>query len=72
MEKHAFGVVKVVKHFRFYIPNSHVTALVPDVVVKLIVTQQDFGTKRGNWVAKIQEYDMEIKPTKLVHGKGLC
>lgn len=65
-------MVKSVKHFKFYVLNSHVIALVPDVVVKLILTQQEFGTKRGKWVAKIQEYDMEIKPTKLDHGKGLC
>ncbi|XP_059068351.1 uncharacterized protein LOC131054285 [Cryptomeria japonica] len=32
----------------------------------------EFGTKRGNWIAKIQEYDLEIKPTKLVQGRGLC
>ncbi|XP_059068490.1 uncharacterized protein LOC131858997 [Cryptomeria japonica] len=70
MEKHAFVMVKAVKHFRFYILNSHVIALVPDVVVKSILTQKEFGTKRGNCVAKIQEYDMEIKPTNLVHGKG--
>ncbi|XP_059078073.1 uncharacterized protein LOC131876648 [Cryptomeria japonica] len=72
MEKHAFAMVKSVKHFIFYILNSHVIALVPNAVVKSILTQQEFGTKRGNWVAKIQEYDMEIKPTKLVHGKGYC
>ncbi|XP_057870679.2 uncharacterized protein LOC131077243 [Cryptomeria japonica] len=27
---------------------------------------------KGIWIAKIQEYDFEIKPTKLVRGKGLC
>lgn len=72
MEKNTFDVVKSVKYFRFYILNSHTIVLVHDIVVKSILTQQDFGSKRGNWVAKIQEYDLEIKPTKLVHGKGLC
>lgn len=28
--------------------------------------------KRANWVAKAQEFDLEIKPTKLVRGQGLC
>lgn len=28
--------------------------------------------KRGKWIAKIQEYDLDIKPTKLVKGKGLA
>ncbi|XP_059078205.1 uncharacterized protein LOC131043644 [Cryptomeria japonica] len=63
MEKHAFAVVKAIKHFRFYILNSHVTALVPDVVVKSILTQQEFGTKRGNWfVGKPKLAALSLKP----------
>jgi hypothetical protein len=27
---------------------------------------------RGKWVSKIQEYDLEIKPTKLIKGQGLA
>ena len=26
----------------------------------------------GKWVSKIQEYDLEIKPTKLIKGQGLA
>jgi hypothetical protein len=25
----------------------------------------------GKWITRIQEYDLEIKPTKLVKGQGL-
>jgi len=28
--------------------------------------------KRGKWIAKIQEYELDIKPIKLVKGKGLA
>ena len=28
--------------------------------------------KRGKWIAKIQEYDFDIKPKKLVKGQGLA
>ncbi|KAH9324684.1 hypothetical protein KI387_004862 [Taxus chinensis] len=72
LEKHAFAVVKEVKNFRYYILNSHTVVLVPDMVVKSILTQQELGSLRGNWIAKVQEYDLDIKPTKLVRGKGLC
>lgn len=72
IEKNAYAVVKAVKNFRFYILNSHTVVLVPDTSAKSILTQQEFSTKRGNWIAKIQEYDLEIKPTKLVRGRGLC
>ena len=27
---------------------------------------------RGEWIATILEYDMEIKPTKLIKGQGLA
>jgi len=33
--------------------------------------QPDSERKRGRWIAKIQEYDLEIKPTKLVKGQRL-
>lgn len=33
--------------------------------------QLDSDGKRGGWIANILEYDLEIKPTKLVKGKGL-
>ena len=28
--------------------------------------------KRGKWIAIILEYDIEIKPTKLIKGQGLA
>ncbi|KAH9291918.1 hypothetical protein KI387_042892, partial [Taxus chinensis] len=65
LEKHAFAVVKAVKIFRYYILNSHMVVLVPDTAVKSILTQQELGSLRGNWIAKVQEYDLDIKPTKL-------
>lgn len=46
--------------------------LVPYTTIESILTQQEFGTKRGNWVEKVQEYDLDIKPTKVIRGKGLC
>ena len=37
------------------------------------MTQQDVVcNNRGVWIAKVQEYDIEIKPTKLVRGNALC
>ena len=36
-----------------------------------MLVQSDVEGKRGKWIAKIQEYDLDIKPTKLVKGQGL-
>jgi hypothetical protein len=36
------------------------------------LNQPDSDGKRGKWIEKIQEYDLEIKPTKLIKGQGLA
>ena len=64
-------MVKAIKYFRIYILHSHIIAFVPNVVVKYILTQANPYGKRGKWIANLLEYDIEIKPTKLVKGKGL-
>ena len=64
-------MVKALKYFRVYIIHSHIIAFVPNSVVKDILTQDPDG-KRGKWIAVILEYDLEIKPTKLIKGQGLA
>jgi hypothetical protein len=72
LEKQALSLVKAVAHFQTYILNSHVIAYVPSSPVKMLLNQQLREGKWENWLAKIQEYDIEIKPLKEVKGKGLC
>ena len=47
-------------------------AYVPSSAVKEILVQPDSEGKRGRWIAKVMEYDVDIKPTKLVKGQGLA
>jgi hypothetical protein len=72
MEKHAYALVKALKSFRVYVLHSRVTTYVPLASVKYILIQPDIDGRRGKWIAKILEFDLEIKPTKLVKGKGLA
>jgi len=72
MEKQAYALVKAIKDFRVYILYSHVIAYVPNVVVKDILTQEGIEGRRGKWIANILEYDIEIRPTKLIKGQGLA
>ena len=65
-------MIKAIKGFRIYILHSHVIAFVPNTVVKDILTQDDLDGKRGKSIANLLEYDIEIRPTKLVKGKGLA
>ncbi|KAH9308609.1 hypothetical protein KI387_036520, partial [Taxus chinensis] len=46
IENHAYAVVRVVKHFRYYVLNSHTLVLVLDTTVKSILTQQELGSQR--------------------------
>ena len=64
--------MKAIKDFRIYILHSHIMAYVPSAMIKYILTQADPDGKRGKWIAKLLEYDIDIKPTKLVKGQGLA
>ena len=68
MEKQAYALIKALKDFRIYILHSHVVAYVPSSVVKTILTQPDPKGRRPKWIAVLLEYDIEIKPTKLIKG----
>jgi hypothetical protein len=47
-------------------------AYVPNSSVKDILTLPDPEGKRGKWITVLLEYDLEIKPTKLIKGQGLA
>jgi hypothetical protein len=72
MEKQAYAMVKALKDFRTYVLHSKIIAYVPTSAVKDILVQADSDGKRGRWIAKIQEFDLDFKPTKLVKGQGLA
>jgi hypothetical protein len=72
IEKKAYAMVKALKAFRTYVLHSKIIAYVPTSAVKDILVQADSDGKRVRWLAKIQEFDLEVKPTKLVKGQGLA
>lgn len=72
IKKHAYALVKALKSFRVYILHSKLIAYVPNIVVKDVLIQLDTKAKTGRWISKILEFDIEIKPTKLIKGQGLA
>ena len=72
MEKQAYALIKALKDFIIYILHSHIIAHVPSAAVKGILTQPDPEGRRAKWIATLLEYDIEIKPTKLIKGQGLA
>jgi len=71
MEKQAYAMVKALKAFKTCVLHSKIISYVPTSSVKDIFAQSDSDGKRGWWLAKIEEFDLEIKPMKLVKGQGL-
>jgi hypothetical protein len=72
MEKQAYALVKALKSFRVYVLHSKVITYVPSASVKDILVQPDIDGRRSKWIAKILEFDLEIRPTKLIKGQGLA
>jgi len=68
LEKQAYALIKSLKAFRVYILQAKVIAYVPSSSVKDVLIQPDIDGKRSKWIAKLIEFDVEIKPTKLVKG----
>ena len=72
IDKQAFAVFKVVKHFPPYLLRSRDKIIVPHSTVRGSLIQKELGDIRGNWLTTLQEYDIEIKRAKLLKGQGLC
>ena len=72
MEKQAYALIKALKEFRVYILHSHVVAYVPYATVKDIMTRSYPDGRRAKWIVVLLEYDLEIKPTKIIKGQGLA
>jgi len=60
------------KTFRIYILHAKVIAYVPSAAVKDVLNQPDIYGKRSKWISKLIEFDVEVKPTKLVRRLGLA
>ena len=54
-------MVKALNFFRIYVLHSKVIAYVPNAAIKDVLTQPDSEGKRGIWIAKIMEYDVDIR-----------
>ena len=65
---HDYALVQALKYFWVYILHSHIIAHVLTIIVKDILTQPAPEGQRGKWIAVLLEYELEIKPTKLLKG----
>jgi hypothetical protein len=71
LEKYTYALVKYLKYLRAYNLQYKIIAYVPSSIVKEIMTKPGSDGRRGKWIEKIQEYDLEIKPKNLIKSQGL-
>jgi len=60
------------KHYRPFLLKTHAKVIVSFSIVRQLLVQREIGEKRANWVTSLQEYDIDIKPLKIVRGEGFC
>lgn len=72
IEKKEYALVQALKAFIIYVLHSSIIVYVPKHAVKTFLTLPDTDGKRGRWIANIPEFDLDIRITKLVKGKGLA
>ena len=72
VDKHAYMVYKLVKHYRPYLLKSRTKVIVPYAAIRNVLIQKVLGEKRAHWMTALQEYYLEIKPVNIVRGQGLC
>ena len=65
-------MVKSLKAFRDYVLRSNIISYVLGNIIKDILIHLHSEWRRGKWISKIQKYDLEINPTKLIKGQGLA
>jgi len=68
IEKQAYALIKSLKAFRIYILHAKLIAYVPSSSVRDVLIQLDIDGKRVKWISKLIEFDVDIKPTKLIKG----
>lgn len=72
IEKKAYIIFKLIKHFKPFLLKTHTKIIVPFPAVRNLLVQKDVGEKRENWVTTLQEYDVKIKPTNIIKCQGFC
>lgn len=66
VEKQGFAVFKAIKHFRPYLLKARTKVIISHPAVRALFMQKEMSERRGNWITVLQEFDLEIKPPKLV------
>lgn len=65
-------MIRSLKKFKPLISNNKIHVMVAHPTVKEFMLSKDLSEKRARWITRVMEFDVDIKITKLVRGRGLC
>lgn len=71
VEKKTLAIVKGLTKFRNFITYNNTTVYVAHPSVREYIMEGDITEKRENWITNILEYDIDVRPTKIICSKGL-
>ena len=71
-DKQAYAIFKALKQFMPYILKNRTKVIVPHLVVRSLLLEQELGERRENCVTTLQEYNFQFKSTTIIKGEGLC
>lgn len=54
------------------ISKNKIQLMVPHASIKEFPLSKDISEERAMWVTRVMEYDVDIKITKIMRGKGFC
>ena len=64
--------MKGFKMFKHYVSQNKILIYTIHPNVRNCIIQGGLGEGKAGWITKIMEYDVEIKPTKLIKGWDVC
>lgn len=64
--------MKGLKKFKHYVSHNKILIYTIHPNIRNYIIQGKLGEGRVGWITKIMEFDVEIKPTKLIRGWALC
>jgi len=64
--------MKRLKKFKHYVSHNKILVFTIHPYVRNYVIQVDLDEGKTIWITKIMEYDVDIKPTRLIIGQTLC
>lgn len=66
-----FSIMKGLNKLKHYVSHNKILVYTNHPDLRNYVIQGELGEGKVGWITQIMEYDIEIKPTKIIRGRDL-